>query len=186
MRHSAPVFVRQVRLIGGLVLLAYVVLHLLNHALGLISLDAMEWGRGWFLALWRSAPGTVVLYTALLSHLLLALWLIARRPHFRMPAWEGLETLVGRARPFFIIGHIVGTRVTYAWYGVTDSYTRQMLIYWYLRPVLGVGQVLLLLMAWTHGCMGIHYWLRFRGWYPRLVPYLYAIALMVPVLALLG
>ena len=67
-RHSAPALVRQVRLACGLVLLTYVALHLLNHALGLISLDAMEWGRGWFLALWRTTVGTAVLYTALLAH----------------------------------------------------------------------------------------------------------------------
>jgi adenylate cyclase len=181
-RHSAPVFVRQLRLLGGLVLLAYVVLHLLNHALGLVSLEAMEWGRVWFLDLWRTMVGTAVLYTALLTHLVLALWIVARRPHFRMPAWEVLQTVFGLALPLFLIGHIVGTRLAHERYGVTDSYTRQVLIYWHLRPTLGVGQALLLLLAWTHGCMGIHFWLRFRRWYPRFVPFLYAVALLLPVL----
>jgi adenylate cyclase len=185
-RHSVPAILRQVRLACGLVLLMYVVLHLANHALGLISLGAMEWGRGWFLALWRTTAGTAALYTALLAHAGLALWIIARRPHFRMPAWEGLQTGLGLAVPLFLIGHIVGTRVTHDWYEVTDSYTRQVLIYWHLRPELGVAQTLLLLLAWTHGCVGVHFWLRFRPWYPRLVPVLYAVALLIPVLALLG
>lgn len=185
-RHSALALVRQVRLVSGLVLLTYVVLHLLNHALGLISLDAMEWGRRWFLALWRTAAGTAVLYAALLAHLVLALWLIARRPHFRMPPWEASQALLGLSLPLFLIGHVVGTRLAYDWYGVTDSYTRQILIYWQLRPIIGVGQTILLLLAWTHGCMGIHFWLRFRRWYPPVVPFLYAVALLLPVLALLG
>ena len=34
--------IRRLRLISGLVMLAYVTMHLLNHAVGLISLRAME------------------------------------------------------------------------------------------------------------------------------------------------
>jgi adenylate cyclase len=47
---------RRVRLASGLVLFAYVTTHLANHALGLVSLDAMEAGRVYFLALWRAPP----------------------------------------------------------------------------------------------------------------------------------
>src|SRR5262249_51432094 len=63
----------RLRLWSGCTLYAYVTLHLANHALGLVSLDATEAGRRWFLVLWRSAPGTVALYTALTVHVLLAL-----------------------------------------------------------------------------------------------------------------
>jgi adenylate cyclase len=34
--------IRRLRLLSGLVMLAYVAMHLLNHAVGLISLRAME------------------------------------------------------------------------------------------------------------------------------------------------
>jgi adenylate cyclase len=34
--------IRRLRLISGLVMLAYVTMHLVNHAVGLISLTAME------------------------------------------------------------------------------------------------------------------------------------------------
>lgn len=40
--------IRRLRLITGLVLFAYLTTHLANHALGLISLDAMETGRSGF------------------------------------------------------------------------------------------------------------------------------------------
>src|SRR5262247_3229471 len=102
-RHSAPAIVRQVRLVCGLVLLLFVVSHLANHALGLVSLGAMEWGRRWFLAVWRSTAGKATLYAALFAHAGLALWLIARRPHFRMPAWEALQALLGLAVPPLLI-----------------------------------------------------------------------------------
>jgi adenylate cyclase len=42
--------IRRIRLASGLVLLVYLVTHFTNHALGLISLDAMEAGRAWFVA----------------------------------------------------------------------------------------------------------------------------------------
>ena len=38
----------RLRLWSGYVLFIYVVTHLLNHALGLISLRVLEEGRGWF------------------------------------------------------------------------------------------------------------------------------------------
>jgi adenylate cyclase len=68
------VIVRRLRLGTGLVLFTYVTTHLLNHALGLVSLAAMDAARPWFLALWRNPAGTLLLYGSLLTHLALALW----------------------------------------------------------------------------------------------------------------
>ena len=84
----SPLLVRRLRLGAAFVLLTYLILHFTNHALGLISLDAMEAGRWWFLALWRSAPGTLALYGAIAVHGVLALWLLYQRRTLRMPAWE--------------------------------------------------------------------------------------------------
>src|SRR5439155_2161491 len=69
----STLFVRRLRLGAAFVLLTYVCLHFVNHALGIVSLDAMAAGRWWFLALWRSAPGTLALYGAIAVHGLLAL-----------------------------------------------------------------------------------------------------------------
>jgi len=43
-----------------------------------------------------------------------------------------------------------------------------------------------LLVAWVHGCIGVHYWFRLKPFYPRCLPVLYGAALLIPVLALLG
>jgi len=64
--------VRRVWLWPGLVLFTYVATHLANHALGLISLEAMETERDWFLLVWRHPAGTVALYGALSAHIVLA------------------------------------------------------------------------------------------------------------------
>ncbi len=67
-----PSVVRGVWLWPGLVLFTYVATHLANHALGLISLEAMETERDWFLLVWRHPAGTVALYGALSAHIVLA------------------------------------------------------------------------------------------------------------------
>jgi len=74
----------------------------------------------------------------------------------------------------------------HAWFNTSDSYTRLVLAYWQFRPDLGAKQAILLTLAWVHGCMGLHFWLRLKPWYPRVVSLLFGIALLVPVLALLG
>jgi adenylate cyclase len=50
----------RLRLYSGLVLFTYLVGHLANHALGVISLEAMNAGLP-FVAPWRTLPGTVLL-----------------------------------------------------------------------------------------------------------------------------
>jgi len=183
---SAAAWVRLVRLGTGLVLLTYITTHLSNHALGLVSLAAMESGRDWFLWLWRSTLGTVLLYGALVTHLLLALWSLYLRRHLRMPAWEAWQLLLGLSIPPLLTMHFVMTRLASAWFDVTDTYTFVVLGLWEVTPAAGVRQAILLLLAWTHGCIGVHFWLRLKSWYPRMAPVLFGIALLLPVLALLG
>jgi adenylate cyclase len=184
--HSRAALVRRIRLWSGLVLFSYVTTHLVNHSLGLISLEVMEAGRLWFLAVWRSLLGTVALYGALGLHLVLALWSLYQRRQFRIPVWEVLQLLLGLMIPVLLITHVVGTRLAYAWFTTIDSYTRAILVYWVLRPDIGLKQVILLTIAWTHGCLGLYFWLRLKPWYPRVVSLLFAIALLLPVLSLLG
>ena len=62
----------RIRLWSGYVLFFYVVTHLLNHALGLISLRVLEAGRIWFVFIWHNPLGQTVLYGALLTHFCLA------------------------------------------------------------------------------------------------------------------
>jgi adenylate cyclase len=180
------VVLRRLRLGAGLVLFAFLTTHFTNHALGLISLEAMEAGRLWFLALWRSPIGTLALYGALLTHFALALVSIYRRRHLRMPAWEALQLGLGLAIPPLLISHIVGTRIANAWFGSADPYERVVLTLWVLRPERGVLQAILILVAWIHGCVGLHFWLRLRPSYPKVAPVLLGAAVLLPALAWLG
>src|SRR5262249_34637292 len=47
-------------------------------------------------------------------------------------------------------------------------------------------QTLLLLIVWTHGCIGLHFWLRLSRHYAPVAPLLLVIAVLVPTLALSG
>jgi adenylate cyclase len=178
--------VRQMRLGAAFVLLTYLVLHFLNHALGLVSLAAMEAGRWWFLALWRSVPGTLALYGAITVHGVLALWLLYQRRSLRMPAWEAAQYGLGLLLPALLVYHVVGTRIAWWQAGTEDRYARLLLAYWMLAPERGAWQVVALTVAWTHACIGLHYWLRFRPWYPRAAAWLLAAALLLPAAALAG
>lgn len=183
---SAAAVVRHIRLVTGLILFTYVTTHLANHTLGLISLSAMEEGRDWFLALWRTPLGTLGLYSAFGVHFLLALWSLSRRRTLRMPVWEALQLLLGLAIPPLLAAHVIGTRIALEWFEATDSYANVVLGLWVLHPASGARQAIVLVVAWLHACIGLHFWLRLRPWYPRVVPYLFGVALLLPVLALLG
>jgi adenylate cyclase len=179
-------YIRRLRLAAALVLLTYVVLHFINHSLGLVSLAAMETARWWFLALWRSWPGTVLLYGAIVVHGILALWLLYQRRSLRMPAWEAFQYGLGLTVPVLLAAHVTGTRIAGWLVGADDPYARVVLSLWVLMPHDGVRQTLAITVVWLHACIGVHYWLRFRRWYPRAQPWLFAFALLLPVLALLG
>jgi adenylate cyclase len=178
--------VRRARLGAAFVLLTYLVLHFLNHALGLISLAAMEAGRVWFLALWRSVPGTLALYGAIAVHGVLALWLLYDRRTLRMPAWEATQYGLGLLLPALLANHVTATRIAWWQAGTDDRYARVLLVYWVMAPERGAWQALTLVLAWTHACIGLHHWLRFRPWYPRIAVWLLATALLLPSAALAG
>jgi adenylate cyclase len=184
--RSAAAVVRQIRLWTGLVLFTYLTTHFLNHALGLVSLEAMAAGQGWFVLIWRSLPGTVALYGSFGIHNLLALWALYRRRTLRMPAWEASQLALGLLVPPLLVWHVVGTRLAHEVAGTQTTYTFVVLALWQLNPIAGLRQVVVLAVAWIHGCIGLHFWLRLRPWYPRVARTLYSGFLLLPVLALLG
>ena len=178
--------IRRVRLATGLVLFVYVTTHLANLTLGLLSVEAMEAGRSWFLLLWRNPAGTLLLYASLALHLALALWAIYQRRRLRMPAAEAAQLVLGLAVPILLLGHIVGTRGAHELFGTNDTYVYVLLAHWAFDTSYAYQQAAGLLAAWIHGCIGIHFWLRLKPAYGRLLPVLYGAALIVPIVSLLG
>jgi adenylate cyclase len=177
---------QRLRLGSGLVLFTYVTTHLLNHALGMVGLDAAEAGRLWFTGFWRWPLVTLALYSSLTVHIALGLWALYRRRTLRLPRWELVRLTLGLCIPVLLFTHIFGTRVPHSLLGVNDTYTRQMLTYWVLDPVRGLGQLTLLTIAWTHGWLGVYHWLRAKPLPALTLPTLRLLGLLVPLFALLG
>ncbi|PDT18789.1 adenylate/guanylate cyclase domain-containing protein [Rhizobium sp. J15] len=178
--------IRRARLGSGLVIFIFVLLHLSNHALGLISLDAADKARGLFLAIWRNPVGTAVFYSSVLIHMTLVLRAIYMRRSLVMPKGETAQIALGLLIPLLLIDHVIGTRVAHELYGYIDDYETIVTMQWIRSPSTGMRQALAVLAVWIHGCIGIHFWLRYRPWYIDLTPLLLALAILVPVLSLLG
>ncbi len=178
--------IRRARLGSGLVMFAFAFLHFSNHALGLISVSAAEDGRRFFTALWRNPVGTLALYGAIFTHIALVLRSIYIRRSLVMPKGELAQIILGLAIPILLIDHVIGTRVVHALYGYRDNYETIMRTLWITAPGNGLRQVVALVFVWFHGCIGLHYWLRYRNWYTDIAASLLVVAILVPVLAILG
>ena len=144
----------------------------------------MDAGHSWGCGATRS--GRSSLYGSLVIHLGLAFWSIYRRRSLRMPAWEAAQLIVGLLIPPLLAIHVIGTRLVHAIYGTDDTYTYELLVIWVFQPASGLQQAAVLAVAWLHGCIGLHFWLRLKSWYAQWVPFAYAGALLVPVIGLLG
>ena len=160
-------------------------MHLANHALGLISLDAQETARPYVMALWHSLPGQVLLYGSIDIHALFALAALARRREFRMPLWEWSQLLLGLAVPYLLLVHIVNTRGTRILTGIDINYPYEIANLW-VDPWTRARQILLVALVWGHFVAGLHFWLRNHAWYRRTFPLILIFYVLVPTTALLG
>ena len=68
----------------------------------------------------------------------------------------------------------------------SDTYEYVVRTLWIATPAVGVRQAIAVVVIWAHGCLGLYFWLRYRRWYPRAAPWLLIVAVLLPVLALLG
>jgi adenylate cyclase len=179
--------IRRLRLISGLVMLAYVTMHFVNHAMGLISLAAMGEVL-WFVTLiWTTHPGQTLLYGSFLVHYGVSLWALWQRRSLRLSASELLQIALGFAIPILLARHVVGTRIADDFFHSDSAYyTRLLWTYFVNSPSHGYWQMVALVVAWTHAMLGLHFWLRIRPWYARVYATALAIAVLIPVLSLLG
>ncbi len=179
--------IRQLRLFSGLVMLAYVTMHLLNHAVGLVSLKAMEDVLWYIFRVWSNRPAQALLYGSFLVHYGLALWALWQRRSLRLRPSELSQIFLGFAIPILLARHVVGTRIADDFFHTDTGYYAYLLwVYFVNSPEHGYWQMLALVVAWSHAMIGLHFWLRVRPWYSRLQPAALVVAVLVPVLSLLG
>ncbi len=161
-------------------------MHLLNHAVGLVSLRALEETRTWFMYVWENTIGHAALYGALLVHFSLALWSVFRRRALRLSSWEWTQLALGASIVPLAAAHVTGTRIATDYFGIQDGYP------WVLASLTSgtwtgvVRQFGLVIVVWIHACIGLHFAWRLRPWYRDWLPALYAVALLAPAAGIGG
>ena len=177
---------RQVRLVSGVILFAYLVSHFLNHALGNISLEALAAGVAIHVAFWQFLPVTILFYAACVVHTALGIWALYERRQFRWKAIEPLQLALGLSIPMLIIAHVIGIRLGQTLYGHERLYPQILFLYWIWAPWRIPMMLAVMTIAWVHGCIGLYLWLRMRAFFKRAAPFLLAAAVLVPTLSMLG
>ena len=175
----------RLRLATGLVLATYVLQHLLNHAFGIVSIETAEAYRKTVGAVFQTLPGLVLLYGSFLFHAAIALRSIYRRSSLRQPPWQWAQTLLGLSILPLVVGHAIGNR-GYDLLGSIDPNYFYVVTSMLLKPAFLVKLVVLIPVIWIHLLIGLHFWLRIRGSYRRLLPYAYTLAVILPTLSFAG
>ncbi len=185
-KFTRGISVRQVRLVCGLVLYAYLVSHFINHALGNISLDALAWGVHYHTLFWQFLPVAILFYSAVLVHAGLGIWALYERRQFRWKAVEPLQLVLGLSIPMLIGAHVISVRLGHTLFGQEKLYPQVLYGYWLVLPYRIWLTLSALIVAWIHGSIGLYFWLRMKAFFKPTAPFLLAAAVLVPTLALLG
>jgi adenylate cyclase len=175
---------RRLQLGSGVVMLIYVFLHLINHALGIWSLELAGQGLTLAMRLWHSAPGTVLLYCSAGLHFALALHTIYGRRYWALPPAEWIRLWAGLSLPLLLIRHAVGTRLAASLYGFEPNYER-IVISLITSGTQGL-QLALLAPGWIHGCLGLWFRVRHHAKVQRAKPAFFALLVLLPLMSAAG
>ena len=177
--------VRQVRIACGLIMFSYIFSHFFNHALGNISYATMERmvmvpplvvanSDRQFHALRRGCDAFVARPVGALP-----------APAFSLHGRRDRATRVGLQRSAFAgqsFRRCSALRLRIR--RDPNQYATPLFAYWGLRPYMIAVQFVLLLVAWTHACIGLYFWLRLKPFFKWAGPILLAVAVLLPPLAM--
>ncbi|MBV8790987.1 MAG: adenylate/guanylate cyclase domain-containing protein [Pseudolabrys sp.] len=178
--------VREVRLTTGLIMFSYLLSHFANHALGNVSFETMQAALQYHLAWWQNPLVSALFYSAAATHFFLGLWALYQRRHFKYALAEITQLVLGLSIPLLLIIHFAGVRLPTTLYDRTPNYALALYAYWFSRPYVHWIQYVLMIVAWSHACIGLYFWLRMRRFFRRLGPLLFAGAVLLPPMAMLG
>jgi adenylate cyclase len=168
------------------VLFIYVAFHLVNVSLGLYSVGLMDAARPWFQGFWTSIPGVALLAAAFTTHAALGLYALFRRNTFRMTRLDTVQLLTSLGIIPLLAPHVVGTLIAADLFDYDPTFRSVLGLFWVDVPAEGLRQVFTLVFVWVHGVIGLFTWMRVQRWWTRVSAVLYPLAVVIPVLALLG
>ena len=164
---------------------SFVFIHLSNHILGLVGIEAMESMRQITTIVLHSTIGSSVLVLSIFVHFCIAMSALYHKPFLNLPRWQQLQLASGIAMILLLIPHAVPVRGMYLGYNVDTNYPLVLQHLWG-DPQETIRQIALLIVGWLHICLGLHYWLRTKSWYFKNLYWIYALAILWPTLAMIG
>ncbi|WP_430473589.1 adenylate/guanylate cyclase domain-containing protein [Thalassospira lucentensis] len=178
--------IQNLRLYSGLTMFAYVLTHLLNHAAGIVSPEFMETIDAFSTEIWQFPPLEILLLLSLVVHFILATGRLTTRRSLRLRKSEWVQMILGLCIPFLLFRHIIATRIIDIGFDVGAPYERVLLDLAIFVPFQGIMQAVTVIVVWTHGCIGIHFWLRVKPFYPKWRGTLGTFAILIPTMSLAG
>lgn len=170
----------------GLVMFIFVTMHLANLALGLISFEMMEAWRWTLSGVWSSfLPLKILLQASLVVHFVLALVSLYLRNTLRIPAYDMLQMVAGVLIVPLLALHVFGVMAVRE-LGLEPTYALVLGQFWVVSPLDGLQQVVMLVVAWIHGAVGVYTWLQSRDASARVMQVFYPFIVALPILAMLG
>ena len=176
---------RDIRLCTGLVIAVFITSHLINHALGLVSINAMEIYRKAHAAIWQSPPGVVALYGSIFIHFLLALYALYKRSHLRLRPSTAIQLAFGLMVPLLLLEHVIGSRLIPFLFDFEATYLYSLSFLW-LNDASFWKQTALIFIVWTHLCVGLHFWLRVKPIFEKYEALFYSVATVIPGIPING
>ena len=104
-----------------------------------------------------------------------------------MSRTDWVQLLLGLATPPLLLNHVVGLQVTSDLVArFRADYGYVLAVYWRYAPLFALQQLLVVVIVWAHGAIGLYSTLVLTRAWPRLAPIVIPILFAVPILALLG
>ena len=170
----------------GMVMFVFITMHLANLSLGLFSVQMMEDWRWALSGVWSSfLPLKILLQASLGVHFLLALVSLYTRNTLKVPAYDMAQMIAGILIIPLLGLHVFGVMAVRE-LGLEPTYMLLLGQFWVVSPVDGLQQVVMLVVAWIHGAIGVYTWLQSRDGSSRVMTFFYPFVVALPILAMLG
>jgi len=174
----------KLRMYTGWILFFYVTTHLLNHAVGILGLEALEQARLIFTGFWRLPVFEWLVVTCVVVHFLLVLIKLFVKTTYRgLTASEWVQIILGFLIADLIVHHVFETKMANKLFGVTDTYTYYIYwtpdYYWFVF-------ILMVCIVWIHGTIGIRFYIKQKLWYLKWQAWLSGLAIALPIFAIWG
>ena len=177
------------RLVTGLLMMAYCLCHMMNHAAGIISLETMDLARSQFMGFWRSPGLYWLLPLSIVVHFVAAITLLMHKRTLKiLDRMAKFQIVLGMLLPLLLFVHVSYTRGTYTTTGKELYYSN---FFWSVSEQGGLAFLLFYItmltgLVWGHGCLGMHRWLKVKAWYTKYWNFWYLLAVLPPSLSLFG